>query len=103
MKILIIEDNHKIIELVARTIKAMWVEVDLLSTVYGGEGIELVRKMHKEHPDAIILMVYSSNPGAYDLESLRDEGVISGAWDKKEFKPHHMINTINEELKKRNT
>jgi len=52
MKILIIEDNHKIIELVARTIKAMWVEVDLLSTVYGGEGIELVRK---ESPEIVIL------------------------------------------------
>ncbi|MFC2162940.1 response regulator transcription factor [Candidatus Altiarchaeota archaeon] len=67
----------------------------------GMNGIELVRKLHKERPDAIILMVYSSNPGAYDLESLKKEGVISGAWDKKNFKPHDMIKTINEELGKR--
>jgi CheY-like chemotaxis protein len=67
----------------------------------GMNGIDLVRKLHKEHPDAIILMVYSSNPGAYDLDCLRREGVISGAWDKKDFKPHHMINTINEELTRR--
>ncbi len=52
MKILIIEDNHRVIELVARTLKAMWVEVDLLSTVYGGEGIELVKK---ESPEVVIL------------------------------------------------
>lgn len=67
----------------------------------GMNGIDLVRKLHEEHPDAIILMVYSSNPGAYDLKSLRDEGVICGAWDKKEFKPHHMIETINEEMMRR--
>lgn len=52
MKILIIEDNHRVIELVARTLKAMWVEVDLLSTVYGEEGIELARK---ESPEIVIL------------------------------------------------
>ena len=52
MKILVIEDDHKIIELVARTLKAMWVEVDLSSTVYGEEGIELVKK---ELPEIVLL------------------------------------------------
>ncbi len=52
MKILIIEDNHKIIELVTRTLKTAWVETNLLSTVYGEEGVELVKK---EHPEIVIL------------------------------------------------
>ena len=52
MKILIIEDDHKIIELVTRTLRTAWVETNLLSTVYGEEGVELVKK---EHPEIVIL------------------------------------------------
>ncbi len=52
MKILIIEDDPKIIEIVARTLETKWSEVDLLSTFYGEEGVELVKK---ELPDIIIL------------------------------------------------
>ena len=52
MKILIIEDDPTIIELVARALKTTWVEVNLISTVYGEEGIELVKK---ELPEIIIL------------------------------------------------
>ena len=52
MKILIIEDDLKIIEIVARTLKAKWSEADLISTVYGKEGVESVRK---EFPDIVIL------------------------------------------------
>ena len=52
MKILIIEDDPKIIEIVARTLETKWSEVDLLSTFYGEEGLELVKK---ELPDIVIL------------------------------------------------
>ncbi len=52
MKILIIEDDPKIIEIVARTLETKWSEVDLISTVYGEEGVELVKK---DLPDNIIL------------------------------------------------
>jgi len=47
-----IEDHPKIIEIVARTLKAKWVEVDFISTIYGEEGVELVKK---ELPDIVIL------------------------------------------------
>ncbi len=52
MKILIIEDDPKIIEIVARTLETKWSEVDLISTFYGEEGVELVKK---ELPDIVIL------------------------------------------------
>ena len=34
MKILIIEDDHKIIELVTRTLRTAWVEVNSISTFW---------------------------------------------------------------------
>jgi len=52
MKILIIEDDPKIIEIVTRTLETKWYEVNLISTFYGEEGVELVKK---ELPDIIIL------------------------------------------------
>ncbi|MFC2048055.1 response regulator transcription factor [Chloroflexota bacterium] len=52
MKILIIEDDPKIIEIVARTLETKWFEVNLLSTFHGKEGVELVKK---ELPDIVIL------------------------------------------------
>jgi len=52
MKILIIEDDPTITRLVAQTLTDKWGEVNLISTVYGEEGIELVKK---ELPDIVIL------------------------------------------------
>ena len=52
MKILIIEDDPKIIEIVARILETKWSEVNLISTVYGEEGVELVKK---ELPYIVIL------------------------------------------------
>jgi DNA-binding response OmpR family regulator len=52
MKILIIEDDPKIIEIVTRTFETKWSEVNLISTFYGDEGVELVKK---ELPDIVIL------------------------------------------------
>ena len=52
MKILIIEDDPSIIKLVTEAFRAKWVEVDLISTTYGEEGIGLTKK---ELPDIVIL------------------------------------------------
>ena len=52
MKILIIEDDPKITELVTRNLEAKWVEVELISASGGDEGLELARK---ELPSIIIL------------------------------------------------
>jgi len=52
MKVLIVEDNLEIIEIVAQTLELRWPEVTLLSTSLGKEGVELVKK---ELPDIVIL------------------------------------------------
>ena len=52
MKIIIIEDDPKIIEIVTRTLETKWFEVNLLSASHGEEGVELVKK---EIPDVVIL------------------------------------------------
>ena len=52
MKILIIEDNPKVTEIVARTIESKWFEASLISTCYGEEGVDLVKK---DLPDIVIL------------------------------------------------
>ena len=52
MKILIIEDDPSAIRLVTEALREKWVEVNLISTIYGEEGIELTKK---ELPDIVIL------------------------------------------------
>ena len=52
MKILIIEDDPSIIKVVTLALTMKWVEVNLIPTGYGEEGVELVRK---ELPDIVIL------------------------------------------------
>ncbi len=52
MKILIIEDDTSVIQLVTEALQSKWVEVNLISTTYGEEGIELTKK---ELPDIVIL------------------------------------------------
>ena len=52
MKILIIEDDPSIIKVVTLVLTMKWVEVNLIPTGYGEEGVELVRK---ELPDIVIL------------------------------------------------
>ena len=52
MKILIVDDNPEIIEIVAQTLELRWPEVNLISTFLGEEGVELVKK---ELPDIVIL------------------------------------------------
>jgi len=64
MKILIIEDDPKIIELVARNLAAKWVEAELLSASYGEEGLELVKK---ELPDIIILDLMLPDKDGFEI------------------------------------
>jgi DNA-binding response OmpR family regulator len=52
MKILVIEDNPKITEIIALNLKSKWFEAEMLSTAYGKEGVELVKK---EEPDIVLL------------------------------------------------
>ncbi|MFC2044226.1 response regulator transcription factor [Chloroflexota bacterium] len=52
MKALIVEDNSDIIEIVAQTFKLRWPEINLLSTSFGKEAVELV---NKESPDIVML------------------------------------------------
>ena len=50
MKVLLIEDNTEIIDIVSITLKLRWPEVTLVSSFLGKEGIELVKK---ELPDIV--------------------------------------------------
>lgn len=69
----------------------------------GMNGIQLVKELHRRYPDAIIMMMYSSNPGPYveEIERLKTRGVISGSWHKKDFMPEKFVNAINQELRRR--
>lgn len=52
MKILLIEDNPEVIEIMTLALETKWFEVSLISTLYGEEGVELAKK---ELPDIVIL------------------------------------------------
>ncbi len=52
LKVLLIEDDSEIVESVAAVFGLRWSETKLISTMYGGKGIELART---ESPDIIIL------------------------------------------------
>ncbi len=52
MKVLLIEDNSEIVDIVTITLQLRWAEVTLISTFLGKEGIELAKT---EQPDLIML------------------------------------------------
>jgi len=52
MKVLLIEDNPEIVEIVTLTLGLRWADVNLISTFFGEKGVELVKK---ELPDIVIL------------------------------------------------
>ena len=52
MKVLLIEDNPEILESVAMILELRWPEAGLITTFFGGRGVELVQK---ETPDIVIL------------------------------------------------
>lgn len=75
MKVLIIEDNTEIIEIVAVTLKLRWPEVTLVSSFFGKEGIELVKK---ESPDIIILdLGLPDIDGFQVLRSIREFSAVA--------------------------
>lgn len=54
MKVLLIEDNPEILESVAMILELRWPEAGLITTFFGGRGVELIKK---ETPDIVILDV----------------------------------------------
>jgi len=52
MKVLLIEDNSEIVDIVTITLQLRWAEVTLISTFLGKEGVELAKI---EQPDLIML------------------------------------------------
>ncbi len=52
MKVLLIEDNSEIVDIVTITLQLRWAEVTLISTFLGKEGVELAKT---EQPDLIML------------------------------------------------
>jgi len=52
MKVLLIEDNSEIVDIVTITLQLRWAEVTLISTFLGNEGVELAKT---EQPDLIML------------------------------------------------
>ncbi len=52
MKVLLIEDNSEIVDIVTITLQLRWSEVTLISTFLGNEGVELAKT---EQPDLIML------------------------------------------------
>ncbi len=52
MKVLLIEDNSEIVDIVTITLQLRWAEVTLISTFLGNEGVKLAKT---EQPDLIML------------------------------------------------
>ena len=66
MKILLIEDNLGIKEIVAITIELRWPEANLIHTRLGKKGVELAST---EHPDIIILDLGLPDIGGFEVLS----------------------------------
>ncbi|MFC1953772.1 response regulator transcription factor [Chloroflexota bacterium] len=64
MKILIIEDDPEIVEVVSLAFQMRWPDVDLVSTHLGEKGPELVEN---EHPDAVILDLGLPDINGFDV------------------------------------
>ena len=70
MKVLLIEDNTEIIDIVSITLKLRWPEVALVSSFLGKEGIELVKK---DLPDIVVLdLGLPDIDGFQVLQSIRE-------------------------------
>ncbi len=119
MKVLIVEDNPEVIEIITQTFKLRWPEVNLISTFLGKEGVELVKK---ELPDIVILdlglpdmdgfQVLQQIRGFSDVplviltvrgdEELRIKGLEEGADDYivKPFSPGELVARLRAVLRR---
>ncbi len=64
MKVLIIEDDREIVEVVSLAFQIRWPEVKLISTGLGEKGVELVES---ENPDIVILDLGLPDTSGYDV------------------------------------
>ena len=64
MKVLIIEDDHEIVEVISLAFQIRWPEVKLVSTHLGEKGVELVES---EEPDVVILDLGLPDIGGFDV------------------------------------
>jgi len=70
MKVLLVEDDTEIVDIVSITLKLRWPEVTLVSSFMGKEGVELVKK---ESPDVVVLdLGLPDTDGFQVLRSIRE-------------------------------
>ncbi|MDD4877120.1 MAG: response regulator, partial [Dehalococcoidales bacterium] len=64
MKVLIIEDDREIVEVISLAFDIRWPEANIVSTHLGGKGVELVES---EAPDIVILDLGLPDTSGYDV------------------------------------
>ena len=74
MKVLIIEDNHEIVEVISLAFQIRWPELKLVSTHLGEKGVEMVES---ENPDIVILDLGLPDISGFDvLKEIRTFSVV---------------------------
>ena len=75
MKLIIIEDESEISEIIRITVELQWPDAEIYATHLGKEGIELVRD---KQPDTVILDLGLPDTDGYDvLKQIRDFSDVS--------------------------
>ena len=69
MKVLIVEDDREIVEVISLAFQIRWPDMELISTHLGRKGVEMVES---ENPDAVILDLGLPDIGGFDaLKEIR--------------------------------